>query len=166
MKKIIEHASIIVNTIAGLLAIFGVTIAPFTFDLNNQAYAIPIAALLVLSGVVLGYNLRKKISDTEIEKEIAIKEHEEKKAADKKIDDLERIFLGMSDNRKQYVKEALDKGEISLPPLDQDALILCELGILGTPPYGTIHGRTVFSIQPSVIKEINEHKEWMKPRKE
>lgn len=161
MKIILDHASTIINTIASLLAIFGVTVAPFFLDLNNPAIAIPLAALLLLIGALLGFRLREKIADTEVKKEIAIKEYEEKKAEDKKIDDLERIFLGMSDKQKQYVKKALDEGEVLLPSFDPSALVLCELGILGTPPYGMIHGNTIFSIQPSVIKEINEHKEWL-----
>lgn len=80
----------------------------------------------------------------------------------KKMDYLERSFLGMSRRRKAIVLTALREGEVVLWAFDPDAQALLSLGILGSPPYVSTIDATKYSIQPSVIKEINEHlDEWI-----
>ncbi len=75
---------------------------------------------------------------------------------------LSAVFLGMSRRRKELVSRALDEGSVSLSPLDSDALALCELGIFGMPPVGSILSATDFSVQPAVIRAIIEHRpEWL-----
>ena len=75
---------------------------------------------------------------------------------------LSAVFLGMSRRRKELVSRALDEGSVSLSPLDADALALCELGIFGTPPVGSILSATDFSAQPAVIRAIIKHRpEWL-----
>lgn len=75
---------------------------------------------------------------------------------------LSAVFLGMSRRRKELVSRALDDGSVSLSPLDADALALCELGIFGTPPVGSMLTATDFSIRPAVIRTIAGHRsEWL-----
>lgn len=137
------------GSLATIFGFFGITPEMIGDSLYRIWYfASPILCLVF--GIFTGWNAHKWYLSN-------IRKNEQ----DKKIDELERIFLAISPKQKQYVKEALEKGKVSLPTFDQDALTLCELGILGTPPYGMLHGNTSFSIQPSVIKEINEHKEWL-----
>lgn len=81
----------------------------------------------------------------------------------RRMDDrLSAVFLCMSRRRKALVRQALDEGSVSLSPLDADALALCELGIFGTPPVGSMLTATDFSIQPAVAKAIVGHRlEWL-----
>ena len=75
---------------------------------------------------------------------------------------LSAVFLGMSRRRKELVSRALDEGSVSLSPLDADALALCELGIFGTPPVGSMLTATDFSIRPAVVRAIAGHRsEWL-----
>lgn len=75
---------------------------------------------------------------------------------------LSAVFLGMSRRRKELVSRALDEGSVSLSPLDADALALCELGIFGTPPVGSMLTATDFSIRPAVIRAVAGHRsEWL-----
>lgn len=77
-------------------------------------------------------------------------------------DRLSAVFLGMSRRRKELVSRALDEGSVSLSPLDADALALCELGIFGTPPVGSMLTATDFSIRPAVVRAIAGHRsEWL-----
>lgn len=77
-------------------------------------------------------------------------------------DRLSTVFLGMSRRRKELVSRALDEGSVSLSPLDADALALCELGIFGTPPVGSMLTATDFSIRPAVVRAIAGHRsEWL-----
>lgn len=80
----------------------------------------------------------------------------------KKMDCLERSFLGMSRRRKALVLTALEEGEVELWPLDPDGQSLLSLGILGSPLCASMAFPTKYSIQPNVIKEIDKHKdEWI-----
>lgn len=81
----------------------------------------------------------------------------------RRMDDrLSAVFLGMSRRRKELVSRALDEGSVSLSPLDADALALCELGIFGTPPVGSMLTATDFSIRPAVVRAIAGHRsEWL-----
>lgn len=126
MKRILEHASFIVNTIASLLAIFGITVVPFFLDLNNPAITIPLAVALLLIGAFLGYRLREKIADTEVEKEIAIREYEEKKKEEelnkRKSEDEEKRWNSlisdikhMEYEKKLYLYGVIRKGFIEVP---------------------------------------------------
>lgn len=68
----------------------------------------------------------------------------------------------MSKRRKALVLTALEEGEVELWPLDPDGQSLLSLGILGSPLCASMAFPTKYSIQPSVIKEINEHlDEWI-----
>ena len=71
-------------------------------------------------------------------------------------------FLCMSRRRKEIVSRALDEGSVNLSSLDPDALALCELGILGMPPIGSRLSGVEYSIQPTVAREIVNHRaEWL-----
>ena len=60
------------------------------------------------------------------------------------------------------VAKALDHGECRASAYDEDALALCDLGIFGVPPIQSRTGKTPFSIQPGVVREIREHRdEWL-----
>lgn len=79
MKTFLNYLFAVINVVASLLAIFGITIAPFFLDLTNPMITVPLAAMLLVVGMYLGYRLRERIADTEIKKELALKEYEDKK---------------------------------------------------------------------------------------
>ena len=75
---------------------------------------------------------------------------------------LGRAFMTMSKRRRAMVAKALDHGECRASAYDEDALALCDLDIFGVPPIQSRTGKTPFSIQPGVVREIREHRdEWL-----
>ena len=79
-----------------------------------------------------------------------------------KVERLERCFAAMPPRRRQMVATALREGEVRAWSLDEDALTLCNMGILGGPPIVPRTGEASFSIQPAVSLEISEHRgEWL-----
>lgn len=80
----------------------------------------------------------------------------------RRVDFLRRSFICMSPRRKAIVAVALHDGAVSLPDLDTDAATLCELGILGTPPFGFMLADVDYSIQPAVADIMRKHGwEWL-----
>lgn len=80
----------------------------------------------------------------------------------KRLEMLARVFMSMPPRRRAMVAKAIDEGEFRASPLDEDALTLCELGIFGVPPIQSRTGKTPYSIQPDVVREIREHRdEWL-----
>lgn len=80
MKAMLKHFPAVINVIASLCAIFGITIAPFFLDLTDPVITVPLAAFIFVIGMYLGYKAREKVVDAEAKKEIALKEYEDKKA--------------------------------------------------------------------------------------
>lgn len=79
-----------------------------------------------------------------------------------RVDFLRRSFMYMSPRRKAIVAAALHDGAVSLPDLDTDAATLCELGILGMPPFGFKLSNVDYSIQPAVADIMRRHRrEWL-----
>ena len=80
----------------------------------------------------------------------------------RRVDFLRRSFMYMSPRRKAIVAVALHDGAVSLPDLDADAATLCELGILGMPPFGFRLANVDYSIQPAVADIMRKHgREWL-----
>lgn len=79
-----------------------------------------------------------------------------------KVERLERCFAAMPPKRRQMVATALREGEVRAWSYDEDALTLCNMGILGMPPIVPRTGEASFSLQPAVSLEISEHRgEWL-----
>ena len=79
-----------------------------------------------------------------------------------KVERLSRCFVAMSPRRRKMVATALDKGEVRVWSLDEDATALCAMGIFGTSPVASCIREAPFSLQPSVAAEIAAHrKEWL-----
>ena len=79
-----------------------------------------------------------------------------------KVETLARAFASMSPRRRQMVATALDEGEVRAWSLDEDALSLCNMGILGAPPVVPRTGEAGFSVHPAVVLEIRDHRaEWL-----
>ena len=80
----------------------------------------------------------------------------------RRVDLLRRSFMYMSPRRKAIVAVALHDGAVRLPDLDTDAATLCELGILGMPPFGLRLANVDYSIQPAVADIMRKHgREWL-----
>lgn len=137
-------------TIAGAVG-FG-SVASMAEDVRMMVAEHP-ASFLLLTGAaaMLGYATARIVSARS------------SWARRRRMDDrLSAVFLGMSRRRKELVSRALDEGSVSLSPLDADALALCELGIFGTPPIGSMLTATDFSIRPAVVRAIAGHRsEWL-----
>lgn len=137
-------------TIAGAVG-FG-SVAAMAEDVRMMAAEHPASCLLLTgAAAMLGYATARIVSASS------------SWAKRRRMDDrLSAVFLGMSRRRKELVSRALDEGSVSLSPLDADALALCELGIFGTPPVGSMLTATDFSIRPAVVRAIAGHRsEWL-----
>lgn len=136
-------------TIAGAVG-FG-SVAAMAEDARRMIAEHPAGVLLTGAAAMLGYATARIVS--------ARSAWAKRRRMDER---LSAVFLGMSMRRKELVSRALDEGSVSLSPLDADALALCELGIFGMPPVGSILSATDFSVQPAVIRAIIEHRpEWL-----
>lgn len=79
----------------------------------------------------------------------------------RRTDYLRRTFEFMPPRRRAIVALALRDGVVSLPDLDADAATLCQLGILGTPPFGFRLRDVDYSIQPAIADIMRKHgAEW------
>lgn len=79
----------------------------------------------------------------------------------RRVDFLRRSFEFMSPRRRAIVALALEEGVVRLPDLDTDAATLCQLGILGAPPFGFRFANVDYSIQPAVADIMRKHgAEW------
>lgn len=149
LKAAKENIDLLI-TIAGAVG-FG-SVAAMAEDVRMMAAEHPASCLLLAgAAAMLGYATARIVSARS------------SWAKRRRMDDrLSAVFLGMSRRRKELVSRALDEGSVSLSPLDADALALCELGIFGTPPVGSMLTATDFSVQPAVIRAIIEHRpEWL-----
>ena len=144
------------------LALFGAGgIATFFTDFmamcrDRPWQAIFLAALCLSTGYVLGLCNRPSA------KAARERRREERKARGEREDYLRRAFSVMSDRRRAIVLIALESRTVSLPDLDTDAATLCQLGILGAPPFGFRLTNVDYSIQPAIADIVKSHKdEWM-----
>lgn len=149
LKAAKENIDLLV-TIAGAVG-FG-SVAAMAEDVRVMAAEHPASCLLLTgAAAMLGYATARIVAARSAW------------AKRRRVDDrLSAVFLCMSRRRKALVRQALDEGSVSLSPLDADALALCELGIFGMPPVGSVLSATDFSVQPAVIRAIIEHRpEWL-----
>ena len=149
LKAAKENIDLLV-TIAGAVG-FG-SVAAMAEDARQMLAEHPASSLLLIgAAAMLGYATARIVT--------ARSAWAKRRRMDER---LSAVFLGMSRRRKELVSRALDEGSVSLSPLDADALALCELGIFGMPPVGSILSATDFSIRPAVIRAIIEHRpEWL-----
>lgn len=149
LKAAKENIDLLV-TIAGAVG-FG-SVAAMAEDVRMMVAGHPASCLLLTgAAAMLGYATARIVSARS------------SWAKRRRMDDrFSAVFLGMSRRRKELVSRALDEGSVSLSPLDADALALCELGIFGTPPVGSMLTATDFSIRPAVVRAIAGHRsEWL-----
>ncbi len=79
----------------------------------------------------------------------------------RRVDYLRRSFEFMPPRRRAIVALALHDGVVRLPDLDTDAATLCQLGILGAPPFGFRLRAVDYTIQPAVADFMRAHgEEW------
>lgn len=79
----------------------------------------------------------------------------------RRVDYLRRSFEFMPPRRRAIVALALHDGVVRLPDLDADAATLCQLGILGAPPFGFRLCAVDYTIQPAVADVMRAHgEEW------
>ena len=90
------------------------------------------------------------------------KRRAEREAQRQKLARLERVFASLSPRRKKLVAQALDEGSVRLSSLDSDARTLCDLRVLGMSSIAGVTTGADFSVQPSVVLEVREHRaEWL-----
>lgn len=118
--------------------------------------------LLVAAAFSLGYLTASFVlARSRWAKRRAAKE-KEREAQRKKLARLERVFASLSPRRKELVAQALDEGSVRLSSLDSDARTLCDLGVLGMSSITGVTTGADFSVQPSVVLEVREHRaEWL-----
>lgn len=181
MKAFLNYLVIVINVIASLFAIFGITVAPFYLDLTNPTIAVPLAVMLLVVGMYLGYRLREKIADTEIKKEVALKEYEDKKTkeeanlAEKKRlknswDQTLSHIRHMDYDKKLFLYAVLAKGHIEIPHLayssvDDELLDLYNDGFVDYENCGPKERRwipaavslKVFEAHPELFNDVKKH---------
>ncbi len=120
------------------------------------------ALLLIVTAFSLGYFAASFVlAKSRLAKHRAAKERE-REAQKEKLAKLERVFASLSPRRKKLVAQALDEGSVHLSSLDSDALTLCNLKVFGMSPVAGMTTGADFSVQPSVVLEIREHRaEWL-----
>lgn len=145
-----DHMDVVVNVV---VAIFGTSaIIHFASDFAVMLAAYPLqSALLALMCLFLGFdlNLYGRLAEKAIGSRDRVKWYE-------------CCFLTMSPRRKAIVWLALKDGAVHLSCADTDALALCDMQVLGTPPIGGKTTGVDYSVKPSVVKLLISHRgEWM-----
>lgn len=121
---------------------------------------LPQAIFLASLFLAIGYSFG--IANRPYSKILREQRREEKQKDCKTEDRLRKIFSVMSDRRRAIVLIALENRSVSLPDTDTDAATLCQLGILGAPPFGFKLTNMDFAIQPSISDLLQKHRnEWI-----
>ena len=161
LAKIVKDNIDIVVSAVGAVGL-GACVAAFS-DVGEMLREHTVGALLLVAvSFSLGYLAASLVlARSRWAKRRAAKE-EEREAQRQKLARLERVFASMPKRRREIVAQALDEGSVHLSSFDSDARTLCDLRVLGMSSVAGATTGADFSVQPSVVLEVREHRaEWL-----
>ena len=142
-----------VSAVVAMLSLLGYGTAPALFEDARSAFSDHMGATVLLTALAFTAGAASASF-------LSARSRWAKKR--RKRDYLAGCFAAMPPRRRKMVRTALDEGEVRAWSMDEDALTLCNMGILGMPPIVPKTGEAGFSIQPAVVFLVKEHRaEWL-----